>query len=180
MTRPLGWQPQALVTLDAEGLPLETLARPVSAPANEAASGAATPAVILSADGQTLTYAAHWTDPTLSETFVSRPGSLEQSLVLSKPPVSSDAGRWSWLPAALRHICRLPNQAGWPLKPTFSLLSGESLWANGRLQTEQFSTAGSQDQTIEIRNKAGETVIALAPVIAYEHDNPPKRAAAIT
>lgn len=162
----LGWLPQALVALDGAGKPIHTLAQPLSS------HGEDSPArTTLSPDGATLTYAHHWSDATLNETFVSGPGSLEQSLILAQPPQINDWAQQlrSWVTGA--------QPAALALESELYLLSGETLWANGVAQTARFSTAGQMDQTLTLRNEDGATVLSFAPVFAYEQANPAVRVA---
>jgi hypothetical protein len=165
--RALGWLPQALLALDHAGKPLQTLAQPRHPQTED--TGATQPTeTALSPDGATLTYRHHWDDASLGETFVSRAGSLEQSLILAEPPQLQ-----GWR-AALPFAAQPDSLA---LETELYLLSGETLWANGTPQSERFSTAGQADQRLTLRNADGETVLTLAPVFAYEQANPAVRAA---
>jgi hypothetical protein len=131
--------------------------------------------VTVSESGHLLRYSDHWSDPSLSETFERIDGGLEQSLILQRPPKidrpafsinSMDSWR-HYLPAVLGG-----QQAEWLASETdLFLLSGDSLWINSRRQTQAFSTQNVKQGDVTIRNAAGETVLTLAPVVAYEADN---------
>ncbi|RIK43975.1 MAG: hypothetical protein DCC55_03850 [Chloroflexi bacterium] len=162
----LGWLPQALVALDDAGGSIHTLAQPLSTEDENAIAR-----TTVSPDGATLTYTNHWSDATLSETFVSKPGSLEQSLILAQVPQINDWAQrlQGWVMGAQPTLLALETE--------LYLLSGEILWANGAAQTGSFSTAGQADQTLTLRNADGETALSFAPVFAYEQANPAVRVA---
>ena len=154
----VGWEPEALLILDSNGASLESIATPLHTAEDSARNGADAVDVTLSSDGHTLTYLRHWSDPTLREQFHSTPGGIEQSLILAAPPslpVETRQSRGQWL----------------ALQANLHLLSGETLWTNGQAQEESFSTLDKEQQEIEIRNDAGEVILSLAPVVAFEESN---------
>lgn len=136
----IGWQPQRLLVQQETGQALlaETL------PLAEAGPGR------LDEDGQTIRYAAAWSDPGLVETFVSGPGSLKQSLILPSAPALAADARWLSLQANL------------------AVPTGLHFYADGQVQKGSFSTAGPLD----LRDANGQLVLRFAPVLAYEEAAP--------
>ena len=169
----VGWKPQALVALDAEGHVMHTLATP---------QPSVLPDVSLSPAATTLIYAHHWSDPTLRERFDSTPGSLEQSLILAGPPsptahqtaelgtqwLSWHAIRWDQLQWQARIWFGLRAPQSLALETNVYLLSGQTLWVNERPQTSNFTTLDDVTQPLEIRDGENKVVMALAPIVAYE------------
>lgn len=177
----LGWEPRALLAVNGNGEDVATLAQPFTA-LGETGAGDPHPSAVanLSPDGRTLTYRGHWTDPTLVETFDSAPGSLEQSLILNAPPsMESTAGgrRWTQIWPHLQAWRSLfASEPEWlSFETNIYLLTGESIFWDGRQQPAAFSTEGSPEQTLEIRNADGETTLVLNPVVAFEGSDPSQR-----
>jgi hypothetical protein len=101
-------------------------------------------------EGRVLHYRGGWTEASLSEQFISAPDSVEHLLLLETTPRAPGSPAWLELRANLR------------------LLPGAGLWANGEQQSGRFETAG----TIEVRQADGSLALVLAPVLAFEMENP--------
>lgn len=172
----VGWQPQQLVVRDQQGTPLSTLAEVIDTTTEVAAT--------LEADGSRVTYANHWSDATLRETFHSTDRGIEQSLIFAQAPQLVQATGVQGQIDAIRHY--LPAFLGdaiWGdgqpqalvLESDLFLLSGDSIWADGQPQQHSFSTATSATGEFSIRNRAGETLLTFAPVVAFEQADPRQR-----
>lgn len=133
------WQAIALGRIEGSAfIPLAAaLTEPATTPRKEA-------------DGRMLRYANTWDDSTLTDTFASRPGSIEHSLVLAQPPRVPATSDYLELHARLR------------------LAEGTTLWAADRQQTAAFRSRTG----FELRDAAGKPMIAFQPVFAYEQNHP--------
>ncbi len=103
----------------------------------------------------TLTYTNGWSDPTLSEAYLSTNDHIEHVLIVSQPPDVTASAHAIELQATLR------------------LLPGNTIWANGAAHASAFQTDGA----LEIRNAAGEPAIIFDPIVAFEQADPDQRIA---
>lgn len=178
----VGWQPQSLVVRSDGGSASTTLATVINegaigerATVNAGELGTAQ----LNADGSTVTYANHWSDQSLRETFHSTQRGIEQSLIFAQAPALPQPEGIGEELAALRRY--LPTALGGnrptalALESDLFLLSGDSIWVDGELRTHSFSTAESATGEFSIRNAAGETRMTFAPVVAFEQNDSSQR-----
>ncbi|NJL33212.1 MAG: hypothetical protein HC893_04335 [Chloroflexaceae bacterium] len=123
--------------------------RPLASPLTPDEAAAAT----LAEDARTLTYAGVWSDPTITELLHSKAGALKQELVLTERPRTVAGGQWLELHARI------------------TIPEAVVIYAEGQTQTAAFSTEGA----VELRTPGGETLLTLAPPVAYEQANPGER-----
>lgn len=136
----IGWQPQALEAI-GQGESLQ-LATPLPA--------AETTAPIQQNKGLSLRYEKGWSDATLTEQIHSAPGSIKQELLLSQPPLGSQATEWL------------------SLRATLLLPPGAQFVADGLAQSGDFVTEGA----LALRSASGRLLLTFAPPLAYEQDRP--------
>ena len=176
----VGWQPQQLVVRSAQGTAISTLAEVIDSKPEEAATTLS--AATLEADGSRVTYANHWSDATLRETFHSTDRGIEQSLIFAQAPqVVQAPGLQGQFAAIRQHLPTFLGDAIWGdgqtlvLESDLFLLSGDAIWVDGQRQYQTFSTATSATGEFSIRNRAGETLLTFAPVVAFEEADPRQR-----
>ncbi len=138
------WQSQELVLTGSDNTQ--------SRLANVLDTAAADPGTLTEGD-QTVRYAGSWTRSELVEEISAAPGVVEQRLIFTNRPSPGESG---------------DDGTTLDLLATLRLSPDTTLFADGRSQAGSFTTAGR----VEVRDKAGRTVLLLAPVIAYEENNP--------